>query len=60
MQDLAAEKVERPQGFKKQQGRHGHTPSDYQMSNLLQQGSFLGSEPQLGWCQSEGVDKLLA
>ena len=60
MQDLAAEKAERLQGFKKQQGRHGHALFDYQTGNLLQESSFFGSEPQLGRCQSEGVDKLLA
>jgi hypothetical protein len=60
MQDLAAEKVEWPQGFEKQQGRRGHASFDYQMSHLLQQDGFLRSEPHLSWRQGEGVDELLA
>src|SRR5262249_50080634 len=59
MQHLTAEKVQRPQRFKEQQGGQSHATSGDDTGNLLQQGEVLGSEGRLGRWQSEGVRKFL-
>lgn len=59
MHDLAAKKVERSQGFQKEQSRRGHTSSDHQSGDLLQQCGLFRSKLHPGWRQSKGVDEFL-